>query len=522
MPGKSFPGTYFSVKLTVKWYTIPIVEKKKNIVNNLIGIVLMVIAGWAAVTIARAATGGDVWYDELFSVKLGKMTYGKIAQFTAYDVHPPMYYWYIKTMDCLTHAANYIAMCKIASFIPYIAMAIMAVTIIRKRWGLLTAGLFLLLITIMPNMATYYVEIRMYSFAMPFLLLQGIMLTDMLSSERNAKYKWAVFFVCSLIIAYTQYFALIASGGMYILLFALSFRDKERGHRQRLGFFGMVLTAFVLYLPWLPSFFKQINGVVGSYWIQPMGLRSLPGCLKYIFLANASKTGYILAAALILIIAIAYVMNVAKKDDEEYALWLAGPSALICMIVLAYVFSIMGRPIFVYRYMVVVLPILYLGVAYVLARRHMAIMAVGLVLILMTGNKCIGAFNYEESTKVDQYAHAKELLEGIEKGSMIVTNFEQVTAVSAYYLPDCDAYIYGDFVVDPLLTKLFEDNTYELHGEDIAPYIEDKYDNVYYFGTGHERDGYVADWEEQGIKVTLIDECLIERYWINIYKLELE
>ena len=107
-------------------------------------------------------------------------------------------------------------------------------------------------------------------------------------------------------------------------------------------------------------------------------------------------------------------------------------------------------------------------------------------------------------------------------GSMIVTNFEQVSAVSAYYLDKCDAYIYNEYVVDPVLTKLFEDNTYELHGEDIATYINDKYSDVYYFGTGHERENYVADWEEKGIKVTFLDECLIERYWINVYKLETE
>lgn len=492
-------------------------------IQNIIGVVLVIISAVAAVVIAMQARGGDVWYDELYSVEMGKMTYGQIAAFTALDVHPPMYYWYLKTFTSIFHFSDYVSVCKVASYVPYLGMIIVALTMIKKRWGMLTAGLFILMITAMPNMSTYYVEVRMYSFAMFFSLIEAIMLSDVLSRDRNQKYKWFIFYISAVIVSYTQYFALVGACSLYVVLFFCSFQNKEDGKKIRKGAIGMAVATVIAYLPWVPSMIKQVTEVVGEYWIAPLSLKSIPGCIKYLFLAEYSTIGYVIAALVILTFAVAYIIFALNKEYlNEINIWIAGPVALICMVAVGFFFSAIGSPIFIYRYMISSMTVLYLGTSYILARENMIIRYIAIALILITGYKALCGFYFEETKKVSQYEHSKEVLASIPDGSMIVTNFEQVTAVSAYYLRECDAYFFDELVVDPLLARLFEDNTYELMGEDIRPFIEDKYENVYFFGTGLARDDYVAEWESQGIKVTLLDECLIERYWINVYKLELE
>lgn len=499
-------------------------EKNNNqIIKNVIGIVLVIISAVAAVVIAMQATGGDVWYDELYSVEMGKMSYGQIAAFTALDVHPPMYYWYLKTFTGIFHYTDYVSTCKVASFVPYAGMVIIALTMIRKRWGMLTAGLFTLMITVMPNMCTYYVEVRMYSFAMFFSLIEVIMLTDILSKERYKRYKWIILYVSAVIVSYTQYFALVGAWSLYLVIFFLSFRDVENGKQLRKGAVYATIATAIAYLPWVPSMVKQVTEVVGEYWIAPLSIKSIPGCIKYLFLPEYSTIGYVLAVLMIITFAAAYILFAINKDNwDESGIWISGPVALICMVAVGFFFSAIGSPIFIYRYMISSMTVLYLGTAYILARSNRIVRYVAIALIIVAGYKVLCGFYFEETKKITQYEHSKQVLEAIPENSMIVTNFEQVTAATAYYLKDCDAYFYDQFVVDPLLAKLFEDNTYELNGEDIKPYIEDKYDNVYFFGTGLARDDYVADWEQQGVKVTFLDECLIERYWINVYKLELE
>ena len=65
------------------------------------------------------AFGQDIWFDEVFSVNFIQHSYKEIAALTGKDVHPPLYYWYLKLFHdigkVLVPAASSIVLCIDAS-----------------------------------------------------------------------------------------------------------------------------------------------------------------------------------------------------------------------------------------------------------------------------------------------------------------------------------------------------------------------------------------------------------------------
>ena len=119
------------------------------------------------------AFGQDIWFDEVFSVNFIQHSYKEIAVLTGKDVHPPLYYWYLKFFHdigkVLVPAASSIVLCKLASMLPFVGIFVYTLTAIRKNFGLHIAGLFWFLIMTMPQISNYTVEIRMYSLALFFI-----------------------------------------------------------------------------------------------------------------------------------------------------------------------------------------------------------------------------------------------------------------------------------------------------------------------------------------------------------------
>ena len=119
------------------------------------------------------AFGQDIWFDEVFSVNFIQHSYTEIAALTGKDVHPPLYYWYLKLFHdigkVLVPAASSIVLCKLASMLPFVGIFVYTLTAIRKNFGLHVAGLFWFLVMTMPQISNYTVEIRMYSLALFFI-----------------------------------------------------------------------------------------------------------------------------------------------------------------------------------------------------------------------------------------------------------------------------------------------------------------------------------------------------------------
>ena len=141
--------------------------------KNGCGILFLILGILSFFVCLLQAFGQDIWFDEVFSVNFIQHSYREIAALTGKDVHPPLYYWYLKLFHdigkVLVPAASSIVLCKLASMLPFVGIFVYTLTAIRKNFGLHTAGLFWFLIMTMPQISNYTVEIRMYSLALFFI-----------------------------------------------------------------------------------------------------------------------------------------------------------------------------------------------------------------------------------------------------------------------------------------------------------------------------------------------------------------
>ena len=141
--------------------------------KNGCGILFLILGILSFFVCLFQAFGQDIWFDEVFSVNFIQHSYREIAALTGKDVHPPLYYWYLKLFHdigkVLVPAASSIVLCKLASMLPFVGIFVYTLTAIRKNFGLHVAGLFWFLIMTMPQISNYTVEIRMYSLALFFI-----------------------------------------------------------------------------------------------------------------------------------------------------------------------------------------------------------------------------------------------------------------------------------------------------------------------------------------------------------------
>ncbi|MCR4789183.1 MAG: hypothetical protein K5888_11400 [Lachnospiraceae bacterium] len=496
----------------------------KDKIFKIIGIILYATAFAAIVAYSVTLYGNDIWYDEVFSVFFSSSSFSEIVRLTTSDVHPPLYYFYLKlVMDAGTAIfgkGSLILFAKLASFLPWAVLFILAVFPVRKRFGVFTGGLFIFLMSVMPKLGSNYAEIRMYSFAMMLITISFTALIALMN-ENNEKAAIIVFLLSGIATAYTQYYACVATVGLYIGYGIYALCTGKKKHVKWL--FICAGFSILLYLPWIGPLRSQMSAVSDEYWILPLTLRSLPGCLKFLFLPSdgAGALGYVCAVLVIALIALIYVLFLMKKRSaDEVFIALAGPGVLAFTVLTGFVLSIIGRPIFVYRYMIPVLGAFYLSVAFAFytVAQNKARFLFTLLIFAFCGRMVIGSYRYEEKLKCDKMKEAEEVLSSIPKDGVIVTNFDHVCTLISYYLPDNTVYLY-EGRPDCIVELMYNRSDFELSEDELADQVRSG-KKVYFFGSFNSREDLLEDWKEKGIENTEeYDSVLIERYYFNIYRL---
>ena len=495
-------------------------------IKDIAGIICFAISLVAILTVCRYISGDDIWYDETFSMGFIRGSFSDIISLTAKDVHPPFYYIYLKAFTTVYTAilgqGALIQGAKAASIFPWIGLFVLALTYIRKRYGLFVAGFFMMLVTLMPQLGTYYTEIRMYSLAL--LLITAEILTAIRLCDKDSKAGIGtriIFALLGILTAYTQYYACIAIVGIYIALFCITVKRRSTEKRALLSLLISAAISAVLYIPWLPVLMKQMGNISGNYWIQPLTIRSIPGCAKFILLpvTDIRYLPYIAVGLTVIALTAALILFIKKHEDKDVADLIICISPLVIVIVSGFILSIAGTPIFVYRYMIPALGGLWLAAAILTDRAfNSKIAAVMLCPFLLAGVLTMAGFKAEEGKKVMQMDHAAEALTLIPTGASVITNFDHVSAIMGYYRPDVSVYLY-EAEIDRLIPAMYDNVSDSLVDEDVLRLTESESD-VFFLGSFNSREDIVAAWKDMGIDSELLDSCLIERYWINIYRLD--
>ena len=499
----------------------------KNMVKKCIGYILFIASVMVLILMSFQTITDDIWYDEVFSLAFIRGNILDIISLTARDVHPPFYYIYLKVTAfalSLIPGIKTITAAKLASLLPAIGLLLICIMHIRKKYGELVMGMMSFLLITMPQIGNYYVEIRMYSLALLLITGSGLIVLSIID-DGDTVGKWICFWLLGIITAYTQYYACIGIIGVYMaFLIMIVVGDKDRRKKRLLKLVIAAVFSILMYIPWIPSLISQAGAINGNYWIQPLTLRSIAGCIKFITLPVAPnvKLCYVAAALLIAAIVAVIFLNVFYgRDIEILNILLIGFMPLLIIIISGFILSVAGTPIFVYRYMIPALGLMWFSIA-IMIDRLCGIKSIGLLLFMpfiLVSILSVRGFYLEEHKKVLFMEDTASALDKIEDNAIIICNFDHVASVIAYRM-DNDVYLY-EGEIDKLIPDMLHGAGKYINDSGVVSLVSD-YDNVYFLGSFNSRDEILDIWGTYDITWEERASVLFERYWFNIYKLGVE
>ena len=498
--------------------------------RQIAGILLSALACGMILYSLYLCLGSDIWYDELFTEGFISQPVGRMISLAARDVHPPLYYFLVKMAvdfcQLFVPSANAVIISKVVSVLPYMGILGYSFVFLRKK-GWLCSGLFSFCILAMPQMANYTTEVRMYGFALFF--VTAAFLHGGAILENGGKKHWAALTVYGICAAYTHYFAAVSAVVLYLGLAVLLYIRKEETRVKCLLTWLLCAGISVLaYLPWLPAAVEQVSQVRENYWILPLTLSCFGGCVKFVLKPSTGYQWMDYAVAVLLFALLAGMLAAAfikrKEDDgrtEEDAYAFYGLCILAGTALFGIAVSFLMRPVFIYRYMLPSMGCFWYCFASLLSRQKKnAVLVPAMALLLFTGAADYTAFARGELVKKDQMDRTLEELSRLGEEDAVLFNFDQVQAVAGYYM-DQESYLYGK-EPETLIKEMFPD----IRGMQDTEWIRRRLQEgqrVWFIGSGLAREDILKEWAQEGIvSVETADSCLLERYWFNIYRLELE
>ncbi len=254
----------------------------------------------------------NVWLDEAFTASLIRTDMAGVLKRSMNDTLPPLYNILLKLMtDLLGYK---VPIMKLTSVIPMILTMLLGATTIRKRFGPFTSYLFILAITVMPNMLFFGIEIRMYSLGFFFATASGIYAYEAVCS--STKKNWILFTLFSVFAGYSHHFAFVTVGFVYLfLLLYFVFFDKE--HLKR--WFICLGATVVLYFPCLLTTIKQFSSVRGYFSMPDVTLPVFIKYMRYPYTVGMTFASIALVL-LILLLVLKFILNKSRQRADYFAM----------------------------------------------------------------------------------------------------------------------------------------------------------------------------------------------------------
>lgn len=393
------------------------------------------------VAVCVLALGRELWFDETFTIAISKCSFSDIISYTSGDVHPPLYYFIVKifTMILGQHMVIY----RLASVIPFVLTLLLVGKFCKNNFGYKEAMLTVLIISGAPQMLTYAVEIRMYAWCNFFVVLSMILAFSIY--EKDSVKKWLALSVVNAMAAYTHYFAGAAVILVSLYLFLLLLYRKEHRKGSLIKWLFSMMFTVVLYFPWLIVFYRQLSSVREGYWIEGIRVSTLESFARFVF-GNQIDVMRILLQVLF-VIAVCMLLFYWNNEKKDTILFGCG-FVFFGYIGMGVVLSLLIAPVFVKRYIVIVLPLFWLAVTCCLcqAKNRKIYLTLGLVGALMF------AVNYEQEfdhrVSDDNISGYYYLESNLQPGDVIYGTSQYVMAEMTTYFPDMQVYLPSEVLKD--------------------------------------------------------------------------
>lgn len=256
-------------------------EKLKTLMNRqkqqMIGRDYVILSVGVAlfVTVAMATIAqSSVWFDESFSAYIIRFSFTEIWHYTSLDVHPPLYYWFLKVWSLLFGTTD-IALRSMSVFFGGVAV-VFGYLLLHRAFGRKAAVYGLLALVLSPILIRYSQEMRMYTMVLAAGLAATYTLLHAIETGKRrlwvmygvllAAGMWIHYFAAIIWLAHWAWYALMVQNGKKHLTarsYLQAFFSKEwiLAHVVAIG----------LYAPWLPYLVKQLLVVQShGFWIPPV------------------------------------------------------------------------------------------------------------------------------------------------------------------------------------------------------------------------------------------------------------
>lgn len=462
-----------------------------------------------------------LWGDEAFSANTAHKDVDGILQVLYYwDNHPPLYYYWLKLFGTLF--GYKVPVFHLASLVPFVIGIVLALTVVRKHFGLLPATFFVMISGLGQACLEYNLEVRMYALA--FLCVMGCFYCSYRVIADGNRKTWAGMVLWALAAAYSHYYALVAVGIMMFFT-GVAVWIKYRGKTWIKGVLA-IIAFFIGYAPWLYFFYAGLKNVSRGWWMtEILGLdRSLE------IVMGGRRMNGIVFPLLILFLVITLVADssvfsvekdgihlqkpsVKKWSDKTYAM-AVGACTILGTLVFAYLLSVVMAPMLAQRYLyplsAVVIVMLVIGSSRVLellallekqSWKGLELLGRVILVVFLGIMFGMGIRNYREC--YDSYEQQKtetdktlDLIGTPTQDTKMVTNGVKHLGwtVLYYYYPDNEM-VNGD-------------------------YRQAEADSFWYFTPNAMGGDSIAELEQNGYQVTDYGQMQLSQYPFFLYYME--
>lgn len=277
-------------------------------------ILLAVIIGLSGLLRLYALNTQSLWFDELLSVAIGRLSLGEVITSPA-SIDPPLFYMMLHFW--LGIARDDVTLRLLPVLFGIAAM--LAVYVLTRHLFEMRAGFIAALFGALSQFQIFYShEVRMYSLLV-FLSALAIWTYSRAQNSRNWR-DWIVFMITMTLALYTHNYA-------GLTLVALDMDTLWRW-RHRSGDLGRMVVANVMiglvFLPWLGLLFQKLTWLVPALWLTPptplhMLLTLYTFIFGYTLSAPASIVAMCVLVAVVMFIAVASVYTLRRGNPCEQA-----------------------------------------------------------------------------------------------------------------------------------------------------------------------------------------------------------
>lgn len=504
--------TYLAVKKYIKTHP------KTDIWVLVIGLAI-----FAAIALANA-TRASIWFDEAFSAYIAQFSYWDILRYTANDVHPPVYYWALKTWSYLFGTTDLALRSLSIFFGAGVITAMFFLT--RKLFGRAIAWTSLLFLILSPMLIRYSDEARMYTLAA--LIVVAATYVMLRAIETKSRKRWVGYGLLVALGMWTHYFTAFVWLAHWAWRATQTWRKGDGFKLWWRRFFTKDwvvahVVAVATFFPWLVVMTLQLGGVQATgFWIGPVSIDTPANYLGnyFYYLEHYEVQGW-LAFGMIALLGLVVILlpKVYKRlNSKEKRSFLLIASLSWVPPILLFLTSLPPlRPSFVERYLLpaIVFLSVFLAIVLIVGTRRWKALFRAIPIVIVVVMMIFGitkVFYYGNFNKNTMYhIFTKQVVEGIQSkakpGEPIIAQtpwvfYEAIPYTTfenpIYYLEESLDGEYGS------LTMLADQDRHKI--KDLAAF-EKEHPVIWYLGQNSEGDMNPprAHWQK-GQTVQITDE----------------